>query len=68
MQETNNKKMYIWGAIVAVIVIVLGFTYLSNNDEKINNNTNEGDTINNATSTATSTKNNPEKPNFDYKG
>ena len=67
MQETNNKKTYIWGAIIAVIVIVLGFTYLSNNEEKINNNT-VGDTINNATSTATSTKNNPEKPNFDYKG
>jgi hypothetical protein len=67
MQETNNRNTYIWGAIVAVILIVLGFIYFSNSDKEINNTT-VGDTINNATSTATSTKNNTEKPNFDYKG
>ena len=68
MQETNNKKAYIWGAVIAVILIVLGFIYFSNNDKEINNNTNVDDTINNTASTSTNTNNKPEKPNFDYKG
>ncbi len=68
MQETSNKKIYIWGVVIIVVLIVLGFIYFSNSDKEINNNATVGDALNTDTLTSTSTDSIPELPNFDYKG